>query len=238
MKKIIFAFLGICLLSQISFAKVSTNDLREIDDLIFEKKYSEALEAHKKFFEESKSASGLGGVRLSFALASWAKLGRLYTPANEALTNIAENLKTKIYSGSGDFDIFQEYEAINSYINKNEETLKAFKLVASKYPEQVNSFYLVVRRVLIEEEQFNLIKKYENDPIYEYETSRHQREYALSQLRKKNLGYKLDSINSTFEEQVKKLIEITEKIGYQEEANEIKNRYENYFNGNLIKKYH
>ena len=238
MKKTILTLLAIFLISNIAYAEVDLEYLQNIDKLVSEKKYQQALEAHQYFFEESKKSSGMGGVRVSFALASWAQLGSVYPPALIALSKISEEHKFLILSGKGTFYIFQEYQSINSYIGKNNETLETFLTADKKFPSQATEYYLSAKELLIAEKKFDIIKKYANDPIYEYESIRNDRERSLSQLRKKSTGYNIASINSEFEAKVKTLINVTLKIGLQEEAEEIKRRSESYMNGNLLRKYY
>jgi hypothetical protein len=238
MKKTILTLLAAFLISNISYAEVDLAYLQNIDKLVAEKKYQQALEAHQYFFEESKKSSGMGGVRVSFALSSWAQLGSVYPPALIALSKIASEHKALILSGKGSFYIFQEYHSINSYIGKNSETLETFLTADKKYPSQAKDYYLSVKELLISEGKFDIIKKYANDPIYEYESIRNERERALSQLRQKVAGNTIEAINSEFEVKVKGLIEVTQKIGMQAEAEEIKRRSESYINGNLLRKYY
>nr|WP_324257540.1 hypothetical protein [Cellvibrio fontiphilus] len=238
MKKIIITLLATFLFSNNSIAEVDLAYLHNIDKLVAEKKYQQALEAHQYFFEESKKSSGMGGVRVSFALASWTQLGSVYPPALIALSKISSDHKTSILSGKGSFYIFQEYQAINSYIGKNNETLETFLEADRKFPTQAKDYYLSVKELLISAGKFDIIKKYLNDPIYEYELIRNERERALSQLRQKVAGYNVESINSEFQVKVKALLEVTRKIGLTEEAKEIKRRSDSYINGNLLRKYY
>lgn len=238
MKKIIITLLATFLFSNNSTAEVDLAYLHNIDKLVAEKKYQQALEAHQYFFEESKKSSGMGGVRVSFALASWAQLGSVYPPALIALSKISSDHKASILSGKGSFYIFQEYQAINSYIGKNNETLETFLEADRKFPTQAKDYYLPVKELLISAGKFDIIKKYFNDPIYEYELIRNERERALSQLRQKVAGYNVESINSEFQVKVKALLEVTRKIGLTEEAKEIKRRSDSYINGNLLRKYY
>ena len=238
MRKTILSLLATFLIPNISYAEVGLAYLRNIDKLVAEKKYQQALEAHQYFFEESKTSSGMGGVRVSFALASWAQLGSVYPPALIALSNIASEHKALILSGKGSFKIFQEYQAINRCIGKNSETLETFLTVDKNYPSQAPDYYLSAKELLISEGKFDIIKKYLNDPIYEYESIRYERERSLSSVRKKVKGYTIESINSDFDVKVKDLIVVTQKIGMQAEAEEIKRRSESYINGSLSSKFY
>ena len=237
MRKLILVLVAAFLCASFSYAEVDLAYLQNIDKLVADKQYQKALEAHEYFFEESKKSSGMGGVRVSFALSSWAQLGSLYPPALAALKRISDDHKALILSGKGSFNIFQEYQAINSYIDRNDETVQTFLTLDKKFPAQAPEFFLVSKDQLIVANKFDVVKRYYGDPIYEYESIRNSREYALSQLRKKAPGFNIDTINAEYEAKVKNLIEVTAKIGRQAEADEIRRRSSVYIRGNLLRKY-
>ncbi|RYD32658.1 MAG: hypothetical protein EOP86_15195 [Verrucomicrobiaceae bacterium] len=66
-------------------------------------KYAEALERHEWFHENTLRIDPLmAGVRLSFALGDWVRLGKKYPPAMESLRRIRD-LKTRaIRTGAQD----------------------------------------------------------------------------------------------------------------------------------------
>jgi hypothetical protein len=238
MKKLLISIILFFMSTHLSFAEVDNDYLQKINKMVADKQYSQALDAYKYFFEESKNSSGMGGVRVSFALSSWAELGKVYPPAYDALVKMSNDRKTTILAGKGTFNLFQEYESINSYINKNNETLETFLFVHKNFPSQAPDFYVVSRELIIEAKQYDLVKIYTEDLIYAFESLRNRREYDLSQFRKDPKAYSLEYINSELESKTKKLINLANQIGMTEEATEIKNRYSVYINGNLLRKYH
>ncbi|HSC67698.1 MAG TPA: hypothetical protein VLC79_08410 [Cellvibrio sp.] len=237
MKKFISSIFTMLLFVQSAFAQVGDDDLSKIYQLMNDKKYPEALAAHQAFFKDSKGTS-LTAVRLSFGLANWAELGKVYPPAQAALAKMAAERKNAIYAGATDFDVFHEYTSINSYLNQSDESIETFLYVEKHFPKQVQTFYPLVEDILIAQKRYDIVKKYANDAIYEFENLRHYRENSLSQLRKGQAGYTLQQINADFDRKYKVLLETTEKIGQQEEASELKRRYDAYMNGNLLRKYH
>ena len=238
MCKPIFFLIAFFLTANLSYAEIGLSDLQRIDKLVSDKQYQKALEAYQYFFEESKKSSAMSGVRVSFALSSWAHLGSVYPPALEALKHMSDEDKALILSGKGFFNVFQEYQAINSYIGRNHATVETFLTLEKNSPEQAAEFFLVAKELLIAERKFDVVKRYYGDAIYEYESIRNSREYALSQLRKKSPGYSIDTINAEFDTKVKSLIEVATKIGMQAEAEEIRRRSSSYISGNLLRKYH
>lgn len=237
MKNLIILIFTTLLFMQGAFAQVGADDLSKIDQLMSEKKYTEALAAHQKYFKDSKGTS-YSGVRLSFGLSSWAELGEVYPPAHMALAQMATKRKNIIYAGNADFDVFQEYTSINSYIHRQDESIETFLYVEKNYPQQVQRLYPLVEDILIAKKEYDIIKKYAGDPIFEFEDLRNNRERSLSQLRKKQNGYTLEQINAELDQKYKTLLETTEKIGMQDEAAELKRRYDGYMRGNLLRKYH
>lgn len=237
MKNLMAIFILLFLFSSYTFASVEEDDLSRIYVLINEKKYEEALEAHKKYFKDSKGTSA-AGVRLSFGLSSWAELGKVYPPAHMALLQMAAERKDLIYSGKAEFDDFQEYESINSYINRQGDTIETFFYLEKHFPQQAQRLFPLVEDLFVAKKQYEVIKKYAGDPIYEFENLRNRREYSLSQLRNKSMGYSLTQINTEFNEKYQTLLETTEQIGLLEEADELKRRYDGYMKGNVLRKYH
>jgi hypothetical protein len=238
MKKIIFILITTFFSINFAQANVDTEYLKYIYKLIEDKQYQKAFEEHQYFFEESIKTPGLGAVRISYGLSSWAELGKVYPPAHAALVKMSDDRKSLILSGEKSSDVFHEYAAINRYIDKKHETIHTFLIVDKKFPDNAPRFYILTEALLVEEKKFDVVKKYLNDPIFKYENIRHRRELDLSQLRKKSPIRTIQEINSNFETEVKELIDITMKIGMQDEADEIKNRFESYFNGNLKRKYY
>ena len=237
MNKFVASILVVLLCSQIAFAQVGEDDLSKIYALMVDEKYPEALAAHQKYFKDSKGTSA-SGVRLSFGLSSWAELGKVYPPAHMALAQMATERKNSIYAGKADFGMFQEYSSINSYIDRQDESVETFLYVEKHYPAQTQDFFPLIEDTLISKKQYDIIKKYARDPILEFENLRNRREYSLSYLRKDSNNYSLDQINTDFDQRYKVLLETTEKIGLNEEAAEIKRRYDGYMKGNLLRKYH
>ena len=67
--------------ANLALAEVNLEDLNNIRDLVKNEQYELALQKHVWFHEESKSSSGMAGVRLSYAISNWVELGNKYPPA-------------------------------------------------------------------------------------------------------------------------------------------------------------
>lgn len=224
MKTITALLFAVLLVAPLAWAEVGPDDLNRVRMLVEAKKYPEALEGYQHFFEASRGASGMGGVRLSYVLFEWADLGRIYPPASEALRELAAQRRDEVLTGDGHFGRFHEYTAINRALNDEQETIDAFLALEQKSPEAAKGLYALVSNLLLEHDRLDVVGRYHNDPIYDYENLRHRREYALSQLRKKELHYSLREINREFDKGVKELIAKTLKMKMKTEADEIRRR--------------
>lgn len=238
MKKIATLFIVFLISVNFAWAQGTMDDLEHIRQLTQEKKYPEALAAHQQFFEASRSASGMAGVRLSFALFDWVDLGKAYPPAMDALNDLSASHRKIIQEGKSDFGVFHEYKAINDVLDKGKETVATFIQLEKNFPDQAAGYYPAMKKLLVQEKQLDVVARNANDPIYEYETIRHSREQSLSQMRKNKRFYELPFINTQFNKDVKALIDVTSKTGMKAEAEEIENRAAIYMEGNLTRKYH
>ncbi len=234
----ILTFITLLIFSGISMASVGNKDLDEIRQLAKAGQFQQALEKHLWFHEESRSSSGMGGVRLSYAISAWIELGEKYPPAFEALIQVRDKDKEKLLSGNGSFDNFHDLSAVNRGLGEDEETLELFLILDRKYPEQSPSYYIVAEDLLIEHKKYDICAKYIGDPIAKYEGLRHRREMELSFAKtnpKLNNPRFLEHADESFIDGVLKLIEVLISIKKQDDASEIQKRALSYFPSESIK---
>jgi beta-lactamase regulating signal transducer with metallopeptidase domain len=89
-------------------------------------RYEEALAKHIWYHTASRQEPGQGGVRLSFALSDWLKLGQAYPPALKALRQTREETEKAVRAGGVDVDrftLFQEFAGFNWTLGEEEKTL-------------------------------------------------------------------------------------------------------------------
>lgn len=236
--KILSKTILLLLCSGLAMAEVGNNDLNEIRNLTKTGQYQQALEKHMLFHEESKSSSGMGGVRLSYALSAWIELGEKYPPALEALIQVRENDKEKLLSGKGGFDNFHDLSAINQRLGEDEKTLELLLTLDEKHPEQLESYYIVAEDLLIKHKKYDICAKYIGDPIAKYESLRYRREMELSLSRKNpklNNSKFLDHADQSYIDGVIALIEVLTAINKLEDAREVQKRALSYFPSESIK---
>jgi hypothetical protein len=238
MKRIYSAIFVCSMFSNLAFAEVNSEDLNNIRNLVKNEQYELALQKHVWFHEESKSSSGMAGVRLSYALSAWLKLGDKYPPALDELRKIRDNNKDKMYSGTGTFNNFHDLSAINRELGEETQTIELFSVLSERFPEQAKSFYHAVEDLLIQKQEFKLVKMYMEDPIFKYESLRYSLEQSLSYDRKNpdsSSKVSRDYNNNRFVEETIKLINALLILDKKLEAIEIHSRATSYFKSEKLK---
>ena len=86
-----------------------------------------ALQNYQYFFEHALDgdSASLYGVRLSYCLAEWAKLGRMYLPAHEALEERRVEALRRLES-TREPENFHDYEAISRYLDVHDDAVRQF----------------------------------------------------------------------------------------------------------------
>ncbi|MCP8898044.1 hypothetical protein [Gilvimarinus xylanilyticus] len=212
-----------------AWAQGTQEDLQEAQRLLQAGEYAESLEAHQTFFEQSKRVDSMTGVRLSFALSSWAELGKVYPPAQAALQSLADGLKQQLWNGEGDFDVMADYSSINTYLGESQATVKVFRHVAQEYPEQADRQFIAVRDELFAAQEYELIARFLDDPVFAFEQARNDRERDLSYVRTGH-RYQPDifSTNQKYSQKIHELLQMTESLGMTEAYSEIQKRHKAY----------
>jgi hypothetical protein len=231
-------FLAIFITCFSAFAEVGNKDLDDIRQLTKTGLYQQALDKHIWFHEASKTSSSMAGVRLSYAIDAWIKLGEKYPPALDALINVRDTNKELLLSGNGDFQYFHDFSSINRELGEEDQTYELFLILDKKYPKQADTYYHVVENLLIEKKEYKLCGKYIGDPIYKYENIRHHRETLLSfEKREPNMNKPryLKYANKSFIDGVIKLIEVLVAIDKKDEAIEIQKRALSYYDNKKIR---
>ncbi|GGY72016.1 hypothetical protein GCM10011613_16180 [Cellvibrio zantedeschiae] len=235
MKKLLTSIFLLFISSQLAVAELDKNYLVQIDKMVAENQYEKALDAFRYYFKESRKESSLGAVRLSFCLSAWVSLGKIYPPAMSELILMSNERRNLLLAGKGNSETFQEYNAINRYIEKDNETLATFIAIEKDFPQQAASYHFFAKDLIINAKQYDLAKKY-IDPIYEFENLRFLRESELSSSRKSKYAFANSQSDVVFEKNVSELIELANKIGMKDAADDIKRRYANYISLSPLKK--
>jgi hypothetical protein len=142
--------------------------MKETEATIAAGKYSEALDRCLWFHEHSRTASGMGGVRLSFALSDWKKLADLYPPAQEAMVKTRDDTMAKLETGGADAALFQDLAALNRTLNQEQATIDDFLLLAKARPTDAERFWQLSDDVIFAYKRYDIARDYIGDVQREY----------------------------------------------------------------------
>jgi tetratricopeptide (TPR) repeat protein len=127
--------------------------------------YSDALAKEVWFFQNAlKYDSAETGVRLSFALDSWADLGQAYPPALDKLKTIRDDAEQNVRQGKDALNNCVDFIAINDALKDYDKTLELFgwldtnNSVLAKTVFNRSQHYLLP--ILIKSKQYQLCGKY------------------------------------------------------------------------------
>ena len=120
-----------------------------------------ALAKFTWFFANSKDpASGLGGVRLSFALSYWHDLAKMYPPAMAALEDVRNRAAGDVISSDNAFESFHEFSAINRTLRDDAATLKMFEHLDARNPNLARDVYMIAEPVLLRHKRYEVCNRY------------------------------------------------------------------------------
>jgi hypothetical protein len=130
-------------------------------------RYDNALAKHLWFHENAlKLDPALSGVRLSFAISDWEKLGAVYPPALEKLKAIRDEAGKAVRESVEYRQAFIDFESFNrdwiGDVNEDNKTKELFIWLDANKPNVATNVYDVAQRVLVAAKEFHLCGKYIN----------------------------------------------------------------------------
>ena len=141
--------------------------------------HATALAKHLWYHENSlKYSPAQKGVRLSFALMYWKKLGEDYPPALEALEIVRVETGLRIYETDIPQKDFHDYAEINRVLGKDDETVKAFQKLQLRSPEAADLVFVFAKKALLKGKHFELLLHHMNP---EKELERQMRWFRISE---------------------------------------------------------
>ncbi len=222
------------------------NEKEDNQNIIFELtvltksgKYKEALDKHIWFHEASKEMSGMGGVRLSFALGLWMKLAEQYPPALEALFELRNSKRDALLNGKGAFDEFHDLSEINKELGETDDTASVFMQIYKKYPEQSKVYYNLVEDFLVARKEYAICGECMGDPQSRYLEIEHLHQVA-DRYNKKHHDSPHYSVSCELAEEryvqsVSCLLQILIGLNKNDIANDIQNISLEYFDSKVIR---
>lgn len=125
------------------------------------RRYADALAKHLWFHDNAlKYERGLYGVRLSFALASWAQLGKQYPPALQALKEVRDTTGRRLRESKGKRGDFHDFSSISEVLGEEEATADLFVWLDQNNTAMAKRSYGVAQNALIRAKYYQLCGKY------------------------------------------------------------------------------
>lgn len=189
MKKLIYGLLlcaGICFAGDTMDMDAYRDETRRLEN---EGHYAEALERHLWFHDHAlEHQPSLYGVRLSFALSRWKKLGEKYPTALDAMKTVRDD-KTKIMlDGKGNHSLFHDICSLNQTLDENEKTIDLFRTLDKDQAGMALICWNVAKDVIIQQGDIDLAMKYMPNPSGEFKRVKESYEQLLSIAEKQEEG--------------------------------------------------
>lgn len=132
------------------------------------KEFAKALAQYEYFFDHAiQEEESLYGVRLSYCLDEWARLGSKYPPALERLRFMAEEARDLLLR-TRSAERFHDYIAICEYLKRNEAPVELFLTLHSSDPELAKSIVRFIWDELVDARQWDVCASYLSDPDSSY----------------------------------------------------------------------
>lgn len=185
--------------------------LSDARELVRDGKHAEALKRHLWYHEQSKKHRQLTGVRLSFALGAWMRLGEQYPKALAELKRIQDENETQLRSDSPSYEVFHDFHAINRPANLDDvaRTIKVYEHLVANDPALAKRCFRIVRRTLLAEGS-SLYRKHGGDPEEELEVLIERRGRGLKYAEGKQ--DRINRANEHFEGEVSVLLKDTARM--------------------------
>jgi hypothetical protein len=130
-----------------------------------EGRYEEALREHIWFHDNALAEQpSLYGVRLSYALADWVELGKVYRPALVALRAVRDEKSAKLQNGDGDRALFHDVRAINESLTEHESTYRLFVQLMKANPPMAKECADLAIPSIVHAKDFDLARTFIDNP--------------------------------------------------------------------------
>ncbi len=134
------------------------------------RRYKDALAKHVWYHQNALTYEpSLKGVRLSYALSDWGKLGERYPPALKKLKSIRDENTEEIRDGKGSLELFHDISQINRTLKEDVKTKDLFIWLDSNRPDLAKDVYDFAQPALIKAKEYRVCGGYIIDPDKSYE---------------------------------------------------------------------
>ena len=199
-----------------------------------EKRYEDALAKHVWFHDHAlEYQPSMSGVRLSFALGSWKRLGESYPPALKTLKRIRDNKTDLLAQEKGNRNLFHDVMALNRTLGDDNKTVDLFRKLDKDQEDLAKQCWIVAKHVIIKAKAYDLVRNYIGNPVREFGAVKEMYDRNRANYGNKNFGEKFKVYNeNNFVEETIQLIDVAIAFDdikaakeIQEKALEILNDY-------------
>jgi tetratricopeptide (TPR) repeat protein len=117
-------------------------------------------------------------VRLSFGLADWVRLGKVYEPARALYDDALHRGTERVLAGRGSWALFAEVAAMYEYLGQSHKVIELFRAVEVNFPKRADKYFVWVQDLLVEAGDYATCLHY-IDPECQLE---HDLEFLAAQL--------------------------------------------------------
>jgi hypothetical protein len=191
--------------------------LAEARDLARQGRFEQALEKHVWFHDHAlEHCPAIAGVRLSFALSAWVRLGDQYPPARQALGAIRNRKAAAMRAGDWSWDLFCDVAAINDYLKEESETGALFLDLYRAAPAQAERFYGKAEAGLVALREFGVCSSYILDAEARFRELQARRRHMLphaDRLSEDHASRFREMVEARFTDEAIRLLEILTAAG-------------------------
>ena len=205
--------------------------LNQTRKLVRQRHYKEALERFLWFDEHAlEHDSGMSGVRLSFALSGWKKLGDVYPPAKQAMVDMRNRKARQLKEGQGGPKLFSDVAALNRTLGENARTVELFREIDGGNSDLASRCWWYVRKAVFREKQYDIAAKFIPSPLEDYDREKTRYDENVAMAKDKNKGPRIGGPHfqkwndKHFADQCLQLIELATYMGDKKTAQEIRRR--------------
>ena len=196
------------------------------------KKYAEALKEYKWFFDNStKTESAMFGVKLSYCVGEWRKLGDSYEPALNIYRAELQDRKQRLLDGESNWDLFMEFSAMCDYDGRKNEVIDVFLVIHknNKNKEFTEKIFRPIKEDLLYSGYVSICNDYLVDPIRDVE--------HIIEFHKLNQNYDLRSqanidddkfVDDMYNNEAIYLLTVLEKSNRADDFEKVKNKLQSY----------
>lgn len=193
MKKLICVFI-VLLCGYFGYAQDLMAYTTETSKLIREGKYAEALPRCEWFHNNAlKINNDMRGVRLSFALSDWYKLGELYPPAMESFHKAKDQTFKQFQNNTSDVQSVRDLFGFYSVLGEEYKSVALLESFVKDNTGNLHMYWNPLKMQLFEFKRYDLISEFKIDVLKEYahieESHLTSKESMAAEFKKRQLNY-------------------------------------------------